>query len=562
MKRRLFLLSILTSLSLCGCDALDAFFDERASIPEENNEQVIPDDSPKDDGKETPTIESICIDGDLIQKEYIVGDSWNHEGLVVVGHFSNDKDELLPETSYEFRFDSERPALGITSLNVYAKLLDSTIVSENKTFTVSVEENVVPTDKQIVEIIINGKMDIVNYNENDNWSSVGLTVTGFFDDDTESILPSDEYDFIFNPTKAVKGTTKVSVYAKLKDKDVTSETVQYNVTVNSTVVPTNHTVTFAANGGFGSMNSDTTNGYTYVAPQCGFTYSGYKFKKWALNSISGTLYEPGETIENIHSNIVLYATWTKNDDGGQSGGDDYNGYYKNIDADVSASSLLQQLRELNADKRTSTVGYSSMGTSPSGSFRYTDYDTNYIQYDSNGHPYGTRIISFYSGNSSTSFNREHVWPKSHGGNLVEADIHMPRPTIASENGSRGNSFYVEGMKDGKYGWDPAMESFGEETYRGDSARIIFYCVIANSNLSLVELEYHETSNSNRDNLMGKLSDMLKWNLQYPVNDREQRRNDGAEYLQGNRNPFIDHPEYACKIWGNTNDATKAVCGIK
>ena len=39
---------------------------------------------------------------------------------------------------------------------------------------------------------------------------------------------------------------------------------------------------------------------------------------------------------------------------------------------------------------------------------------------------------------------------------------MTRPTIPSENGSRGNSFYVEGMKDPSKGWDPAMEDFGKE----------------------------------------------------------------------------------------------------
>ena len=236
-------------------------------------------------------------------------------------------------------------------------------------------------------------------------------------------------------------------------------------------------------------------------------------------------------------------------------------YYASITDDMMGEELLEALRDLNDTKRQSTVGYSGMGTSMSGDYRYTDYDPDYVQYDYNGQPYGTKCISFYSGNSMTSWNREHVWPKSHGGNLVEDDIHMPRPTIPAENGSRGNSFYVEGMKDGTYGWDPAEEDFGDETYRGDSARIIFYCVVAADKLSLTELEYHQTSNSNRDNLMGKLSDMLSWNLRYKVMQREQNRNSGAQYLQGNRNPFIDHPEYACRIWGLTNESTRSICGM-
>jgi endonuclease I len=234
-------------------------------------------------------------------------------------------------------------------------------------------------------------------------------------------------------------------------------------------------------------------------------------------------------------------------------------YYNGISDSLTGDDLLSALRALNKNKRKSTVGYSSMGTSPSGQFKYTDYDTSTVKYDSNGQPYGEKIISFYSGNSTTSFNREHVWPNSHGGNAVEADIHMPRPTIASENGSRGNSFYVEGKCSSTSGWDPAMESFGDETYRGDSARIIFYCMVAESKYTLLEADSHSTSNSNKDYMMGKLSDMIKWNINYPVMDREQRRNEGAEYLQGNRNPFIDHPEYACKIWGDANDKTRALC---
>ena len=249
--------------------------------------------------------------------------------------------------------------------------------------------------------------------------------------------------------------------------------------------------------------------------------------------------------------IPTFATYTNHD------GDTY---YNGISDSLSGTDLLSALQSLNSSKRQSTVGYSGMGTDPSGQFKYTDYDPNSVQYDSNGQPYGTKLITFYSGKSATSgMNREHVWPNSHGGNSVESDIHMPRPTLNAENGSRGNSFYVEGKCDGSNGWDPAMEDFGLVSYRGDSARIIFYCVVANKSLSLLEADSHPTSNKNRDNMMGRLSHLLKWNLENPVLDRERNRNEGAEYLQGNRNPFIDHPEYACKIWGNSNDETKRIC---
>ena len=240
----------------------------------------------------------------------------------------------------------------------------------------------------------------------------------------------------------------------------------------------------------------------------------------------------------------------------------YSGhYYDSISDSLSGDQLLSALRALNKTNRKSQVGYKEMGTSASGKFKFTDYDVSdpkSLKTNADGQVYGTKIVSFYSGNTMTLYNREHVWPNTHGGHLVEDDIHMVRPTIVEENSARGHSFYIEGKKsDNNTGWDPAMESFGEESYRGDAARIIFYCMIATDQLTLVD----DGSRSSRtgNNEMGVISDMISWNVRYPVLKREQRRNSGGEYLQGNRNPFIDHPEYACKIWGSTNQKTKTAC---
>ncbi len=233
-----------------------------------------------------------------------------------------------------------------------------------------------------------------------------------------------------------------------------------------------------------------------------------------------------------------------------SSSNDFNGYYASITDTMTGSTLLTALQSLNSKKRTKTVGYKNMG----------DY---YKQTDGDPKNSGNLLV-FYSGKSSAfngsfsgNINREHVWPNSRGGSVVEGDIHMPRPTLTNENGSRGNSFYVEGKKASSGGWDPAMESFGVAKYRGISARIIFYCVAASSQLSLVDTNDDSTGNKT----MGKLSDLLKWNLAYTIDATEVQRNDAAQGIQGNRNPFIDHPEYACKIWGNYNTATKTMCGI-
>ena len=248
--------------------------------------------------------------------------------------------------------------------------------------------------------------------------------------------------------------------------------------------------------------------------------------------------------------VPTFATYTNGD---------ADTYYNGI-GNKTGDELLSALKALNKSKRQATVGYNAMGTSSSGQYKYTDYDPNTVQYDSNNKPYGTKVLSFYSGNSTSGFNREHVWPNTHGGSLVEADIHMTRPTISSENGSRSHSFYVEGVciKNGG-GWDPAMEDFGEETYRGDAARIIFYCLVADQSNALYLVDDASRSSNTSNKEMGVISDMISWHLRYAPKQREMNRNEGAEYLQGNRNPFIDHPEYVCRIWSGFNSKTQQLC---
>ncbi len=264
-----------------------------------------------------------------------------------------------------------------------------------------------------------------------------------------------------------------------------------------------------------------------------------------------TLHKPAETLA-YYTPSQTYEVST-----------DLDAYYSSLNTSTSGTDFLGKLRSFNLDKRKKTTGYGAGGTSVSNStFIYTDYDPTKTATDGNGQVYGTQILSFYSGKSVTSFNKEHVWPDSHGGNKVEADIFMARPTIAAENSNRGNSFYVEGMCHDKNGWDP-WTAFGDnigcyqnEAIRGECARIIFYCCAASDALHL------ETNNTPitfaSSATMGNLADMLKWNALYPVNEREIRRQDGGQYLQGNRNPFVDHPEWAAKIWADYDEKTRAV----
>ena len=237
-----------------------------------------------------------------------------------------------------------------------------------------------------------------------------------------------------------------------------------------------------------------------------------------------------------------------------------NSYYSSITSSMSGDSLLSALRSLNSTKRKKTIGYSTMGTTGSSSpYVYTDYPLGTTTTDSNGQIRSNgNIASFYTKTTSSGFNREHVWPNSHGGDEVEDDILHTRPTISSENSSRGNSFYVEGISHSSNGWDPYTAGY-DAACRGECARIILYSVVACNKFTLSDANSHSTSNSNPDNMMGNMNTLIKWHFDYSPSVYELNRNNGAEYLQGNRNPFVDHPEYVARIWSSFNSTVSNLC---
>lgn len=218
----------------------------------------------------------------------------------------------------------------------------------------------------------------------------------------------------------------------------------------------------------------------------------------------------------------------------------YSGtYYNQISDELRGKNLLLQLDNLLDSTSHPTINFTYKGLM-SEVFPYTDGKDG-------------KLYAFYRGTlaSSGSMNREHVWPNSRGGNYVERDPHMVRPTLTSDNSARGNAFYNES---GNY--DPG--EFGAYQYRGICARIIFYCAVKaqENGLNLVDKNTDSTSNKS----MGKLSTLLKWNLEYDIDATEIQRNDVLyTKFKHNRNPFIDDRNYACKIWGDTNAETRGVC---
>lgn len=57
-------------------------------------------------------------------------------------------------------------------------------------------------------------------------------------------------------------------------------------------------------------------------------------------------------------------------------------------------------------------------------------------------------------------------------------------------------------------------------------------------------------NTEQSAYMGMLSDLLAWHEEDPVDARELERNDTVASFQGNRNLFVDHPEWVSCLWGD------------
>ncbi|MFJ7825440.1 endonuclease [Psychrobacillus sp. NPDC096623] len=174
------------------------------------------------------------------------------------------------------------------------------------------------------------------------------------------------------------------------------------------------------------------------------------------------------------------------------------------------------------------------------------------------------VILFYSGVSRSKtanggnvgqWNREHTWAKSHGDFGTTkgpgTDIHHLRPTDVQVNSARGNLDFDNGGSaiSGCNGCKKTSNSFeAPDRVKGDVARILFYMATRYEQGDKVDLELNEKLGNGSAPYHGKLSTLLKWHEQDPVDEFERNRNNTIQKWQGNRNPFIDHPEWVNLIW--------------
>ena len=173
---------------------------------------------------------------------------------------------------------------------------------------------------------------------------------------------------------------------------------------------------------------------------------------------------------------------------------------------------------------------------------------------------GTDQCGNYSGEGDC-YNKEHSWPSSwfNDQNTPRTDLHHIFATDGYVNNRRSNYPFGEvrsaswtsqnGSKLGSCKTPGYTGTVFEpiDEYKGDFARAIMYMSVRYYS---EDSGWGSSDMTNKSTILPWAVDMLlRWNDQDPVSQKEIDRNNAIyNDYQHNRNPFVDHPEYARMIW--------------
>lgn len=395
-------------------------------------------------------------------------------------------------------------------------------------------------ESEFVQVVISGKKtDLTTYyiTYHLNGGELSLdAISSYVEGDIVELLEPTKEDYDFDgwyTDSSLTGTpvTEIPVgetgdkafYAKWKEKEDTS--------LNS--------ITYVLSGGVLGNDAVTKYNKGQTVLLSTPTRSGYTFDGWYLSSnFSGNKVS---VISNTTTgNITLYAKWTL------TTGSDIEPYYNKVlsGSSVQTGPLLKQtLRTI-----ISTGAVNSSYNNVRDWIPYTDADPK--------NPNNVLLVYSrlsVSGNHSnwSVWNREHMWTKSNGWfetSGAGSDIQHIRPEDPVVNSTRGNKVYGE-VNNGTplyykntktvCGYYSSNTFEPNDDVKGDVARIIMYLLV----------RYSESDSYNINRAISSYSIMLKWHNDDPVDDFEKIRNERSYSKQKNRNPFIDHPEFANLIWG-------------
>ena len=210
---------------------------------------------------------------------------------------------------------------------------------------------------------------------------------------------------------------------------------------------------------------------------------------------------------------------------------------------------------------------------PKGWYTYggggSDHLSTQLQYADEDPTNKSNMIYLYTRdsvkkNAASSWNREHVWPQSNskgnkgqhwGTSEAGTDILHIRPTYNTTNSTRGNDKYGNTNKSNPvtyngmpYGYSSGSVFEPLDSVKGDVARIIMY-------VWTTYYDYYDDTGLLITKTFTNYDTLLEWHMLDKPDVSEGYRNDYSQTSkQKNRNPFVDHPEYAWKIFGDSASA--------
>ena len=175
-----------------------------------------------------------------------------------------------------------------------------------------------------------------------------------------------------------------------------------------------------------------------------------------------------------------------------------------------------------------------------------------------------------SSSATIKWNREHVWPNSKGfkdkSYTAYSDCFHLFASEEKINSTRGNKdfgdFELLGIKyssKDEYGnfWNSDYFEPRDEV-KGDIARAVLYlavrydgdtCSKCSLDLELIVGDSDKYTNViGKEGYLGDILTLIKWHYEDPVSEDEMARNEVVSKYQGNRNPFIDHPEFVYGLY--------------
>lgn len=159
-----------------------------------------------------------------------------------------------------------------------------------------------------------------------------------------------------------------------------------------------------------------------------------------------------------------------------------------------------------------------------------------------------RSVPKVEGGEDELWTEGRLWPAARGlGDERSAaflDLHNIRAAEPDFEERRGGRDYGEG--EASHVLQPA------DAVKGDVARALFYMSLRYDGLDGgTSLRLVVRPAEAGEAAIGGLCTLLAWNQRDPVDSGELRRNDRVQRYQGNRNPFVDRPEFARVLWGRS-----------